>query len=161
MDLIVVSWRPFQHFLSLFHIPRFAFSHLQIAAERIVAEDSASKLGDVSCHCNVLLGKEVEGVSKCCGYWVLTFLSACHQQEVLFWVNTANNSRRQTGRGWCSLNHDTARFLTLPSSSIAIFAPMLFYNCLCQAAALSCQLFVSNPPQMTYNWQRGSWLSHQ
>lgn len=72
------------HFLSLFHILRFALSHLQIAAERIVAEHSASKPGDISCHCDVLLGKEVEGVSKCGGFWVQTFLSACDQHEVLF-----------------------------------------------------------------------------
>lgn len=84
MVLIVVSWRPFQHFLSLFHIPHYAFSHLQTAAEKLVAEDFASKLYDVSCHCNVLLGKEAEGVSKYCGSWVLTFLSACHRAEVLF-----------------------------------------------------------------------------
>lgn len=70
---------PFQHFLSLFHIPRFAISHLQITAERFVVEEPASELGDVSCHCNVLLGKEVEGLSKCCGCRVLTFLSAGRQ----------------------------------------------------------------------------------
>lgn len=81
MVLIVVSWGLFQHFLSLSHTPHFAFSHLQRADEKLVAEDFASELGDVSCHCNVLLGKEEEGV---CGSWVLTFLSVCHQEELLF-----------------------------------------------------------------------------
>lgn len=61
MGLTAVSWRPFQNFLSPFQMPCFAISHLQIATERLETEGSASKLGDVSCYCNVLLGKEVEG----------------------------------------------------------------------------------------------------
>lgn len=61
MGLTAVSWRPFQISLSPFQMPRFAISHLQIAAERLETEGSVSELGDVSCHCNVLLGKEVEG----------------------------------------------------------------------------------------------------
>lgn len=83
-SLIVVSWVPFKRFLSLFHVSRFAFSHLQITAERFAAEHSASKLGDVCCHCNVLLGKEVEGVSKCGGYWVLTFLLPATNKKCCF-----------------------------------------------------------------------------
>lgn len=61
MGLTAVSWRPFQNFLSPFQMPCFAIYHLQIATERLETEGSASRLGDVSCHCNVLLGKEVEG----------------------------------------------------------------------------------------------------
>lgn len=83
----------------------------------------------------------MEGVSKCCGYWVLTFLSACHRQDGLFWVNTANNSRRLICRGCCSLNLGTVWLLTLPSCSISPCVSMLFCNYYCQASVLPCQLF--------------------
>lgn len=89
----------------------------------------------------MLLGKEVEGVSKCCSYWVLTFLSTCHRQDGLFWVNTANNSRRLICRGCCSLNLGTVWLLTLPSCSISPCVSMLFCNYYCQASVLPCQLF--------------------
>lgn len=53
-------------------------------------ENSSSKHGDISCHCEELLGKEVEGVVKCSAYSVLTCLSACHQQNTLFCVNSSS-----------------------------------------------------------------------
>lgn len=42
-------------------IPPYHTSHLQITAEKTVAERSTSKLGDVSCHCKALLWQRSRG----------------------------------------------------------------------------------------------------
>lgn len=89
--LIVVSLGPFEHFLSPFFYFTFAFSHLQMAAQRTVAEHPASKLGDVSCHCNALQWQRSRGsfqVGPGCWHFCL---SAINKQSS-FYVNTANNS---------------------------------------------------------------------
>lgn len=76
------------------------------------------------------------------------FLCACHWQEVLFWVNTAIDSRRQTGGYLCSLKRGAARFVTLPSRSFLIFATVQFCDGPRHSAALS-------RPSLFYSHQGG------